>query len=265
MNTKIILLTGASSGIGKITLENLSLNKEYKIICLVRNIDAIKLKSDNIEIFKCDITKLEEIKKIRDQIEIKYKHIDILINNAGYGEFGSIKTKTSNEIEDQFRINFFAHSNMIREFYNLLLKSNDARVINMSSIVGKIVLPFGSYYCASKHAIECLSALRYESNFKIKVITIRPGTITTKFEEIAVSKMKDKIHNDNKLFTIFFIKMYTKAEPPINVYKLIQKAIEAKNPKYSYQTKNAKTNILLSKLAPEKMFNDMLWKKIDKK
>lgn len=265
MNTKIILLTGASSGIGKITLENLSLNKEYKIICLVRNIDAIKLKSDNIEIFKCDITKLEEIKKIRDQIEIKYKHIDILINNAGYGEFGSIKTKTSNEIEDQFKINFFAHSNMIREFYNLLLKSNDARVINMSSIVGKIVLPFGSYYCASKHAIECLSALRYESNFKIKVITIRPGPIATKFEEIAVSKIKDKIHNDNKLFTNFFIKMYTKAEPPINVYKLIQKAIEAKNPKYSYQTKNAKKNILLSRLVPEKMFNDMLWKKIDKK
>lgn len=266
-NSKIILLTGASSGIGKCILENLLLNKGYKIICLVRNTKAINIENKNIEVLKCNLTKIDEIKKVKKYIQGKYKYIDILINNAGYGEFGDIKNKSNEQIEEQFKINFFAHANMIREFYDLLLKSIDPRVINMSSIVGKIILPFGSYYCASKHAIECLSVLRYESNFKIKVITIRPGPIETKFEEIAIDKMTnnlDKKDKNSNSFINFFAKTYLKAEPPINVYNLVLKAIEKKNPKYSYQTKNAKANILLEKFTSEKMFNDMLWKKIIK-
>ncbi len=188
---KTILITGATSGIGKATVNHF-LKESWHVIATGRNDEKLKqLKSRGAEIFKLDITKPEEINKLITHIVSNGFHIDVLVNNAGYGQFGTIEETTDEKAKAQFETNVFGLAAVTRAFLPLLREQKGARIINISSIAGKTSMPGGGWYSASKFAVEALSdALRWETKqFGIKVSIIEPGPIKTEFAQTVNSNV----------------------------------------------------------------------------
>lgn len=183
---KTVLITGATSGIGEACV-NRFLNNSWHVIATGRNSEKLeKLKEKGAEIFKLDVTKQEDINNLITHIVNSNIHLDVLVNNAGYGQFGTVEEISDEQARAQFDTNVFGLAAMIRAIVPLMRKNCSGRIINISSLAGLTSLPGGGWYAASKYAVEALSdALRWETKqFGLKVSLIEPGPIKTGFAEV---------------------------------------------------------------------------------
>lgn len=180
---KIVVITGASSGIG-LELYNQYKEKGDTPICLSRKNDA---KLDNF--IECDVTKEEQIISAFTLVQQKYKKIDILINNAGLGISGAIELENSSTVEHLMNVNFMGAFLCYK--YALPLMSEGACIVNMSSVCALFPIPFRGFYCASKSALSSISLASFMElkKSKINVITICPGQTKSNFEKNRIKNM----------------------------------------------------------------------------
>lgn len=188
---KTVLVTGASSGIGKATAEKL-LNDGYVVYASARDIDKLKhLKSKGAEVLELDVTHDESMKLAVDRIIREQGRLDVLINNAGYGSYGALEDVPIEEARHQFEVNVFGLGRLTQLVLPYMREQSFGKIINITSVGGKIYEPLGSWYHASKFAVEGLSdCLRLELKpFGIDVIIIEPGPIKTEWGAIAIEKL----------------------------------------------------------------------------
>lgn len=186
---KIALVTGSSSGIGLETVLSLARDGYYTFASM-RNVrkageleHAAKKENIPIEIIELDVNKEESIISAVKKVVTKNGRLDVLVNNAGYGQFGCTEDLTINEFRKQFETNFFSIVRIIQEIAPIMRKQNSGNIINISSVVGRMGLPGSPAYISSKFALEGLGeCLRYElGQFGIKTTMIEPGVIKTNF------------------------------------------------------------------------------------
>src|SRR3989338_9914688 len=184
----VVLITGCSSGFGLLIAARLS-SKGYQVIATMRNltkenalISEVNRRQAKVDILQMDVTDNGSIARAVSQMAGRYGHIDVLVNNAGYGVGGFFEDLTDEEIRQQMETNFFGVQNVTRAVIPLMRPRKKGKIINVSSVAGFSTSPaFGAYNC-SKWALEAFSeSLRYElKSFGIDVLLIEPGTYKTK-------------------------------------------------------------------------------------
>ncbi len=180
---KVVLITGASTGMGKQTALFLE-KKDFIVYAGSRTPEKLdSIKSENLIPIKLDITDSKNVKDTIKIIQNNNKSIDVLINNAGYGLVSTVENLDEKEMFDQYNINVFGLLRVCKETIPLMRKQNSGIIINISSFLGKIGLPLLTLYNSSKYAVEGITdSLRYElSEFNIRVHSIMPGFFSTQF------------------------------------------------------------------------------------
>lgn len=264
--SKTVLITGASSGIGKATAIYLAQNG-YKVYGAARRAEKLQeLKKYGIKPITLDVTKDESIVACVNSILEESGSVDVLINSAGLGSYGALEDVPMDEAKNQMEINLFGATRLIQLILPSMRKKQYGKIVNISSIGGKVGLPMGSWYHASKFAIEGISdSLRNEvRQFGIDVIVIEPGGTKSEMVEIgAKDLMRVSGQTAYAGLAKSLDKMYTaiekSASEPIVIAKLIRKGIEAKNPKTRYiGGKMAKPMLFMRKMLSDKLFDRML-------
>jgi short-subunit dehydrogenase len=196
-NSKVVLITGCSSGIGFETAVEFVKNEH--ITCstmrdLSKKEELEKEIGDSENIFQLDVTDDSSIDTTIAKIIEKHGTIDILVNNAGYGLFGSFEDTSIEEFKEQMDADFFGAVRLIKKIIPIMKKNKSGKIINISSVAGRVGFPILSSYVTSKFALEGLTeSLRYElKRFGIQLSLIEPGAVNTKF-------FKNKILSKNAL------------------------------------------------------------------
>ena len=201
---KVVIITGASRGFGELIAKKFQ-KENFQVIATMRNIDSSPSlkKLNNIDIKKLDVTVKSDIKNVIDFTIKKYNRIDVLINNAGYGAMGFLEEASEEEIKYQYDVNFFGLINCIKGVLPQMRKQKDGVIINISSIAGRVGLPFTSLYNSSKFAVEGLTeCLHYElSLFGIDIKTVAPGSFRPGFHDSIIYTEKEKIDDLNEIRT----------------------------------------------------------------
>jgi len=177
--SKIVLISGASSGIGFETAQYLH-QRGFKVIGISRTYPK---EAYSFDYYLCDITKEEQVLSIKKTIEEHYGQIDVLINGAGFGISGAIENTSIQDVRKIYDVNVFGHFMMIKAMIDLLRQSHDGRMINISSIASEIALPFQAFYSMTKASLDALTKALYVElkPFSIQVASVLPGDIKTNF------------------------------------------------------------------------------------
>ncbi|MBS1662659.1 MAG: SDR family NAD(P)-dependent oxidoreductase [Bacteroidetes bacterium] len=188
---KVILITGASSGMGKDTAITLA-KSGYKVYAAARRIEEMNdiLEAGGIPL-AADITKEADLQNVIQAIMRREGRIDILWNNAGYGLYGAVEDIPIEEAKRQFEVNLFGLARLTQLVIPYMRNADSGLIINTSSMGGKIYTPLGAWYHASKHALEGWSdCLRLElKDANIHVVILEPGIIKTEFGTILTDPM----------------------------------------------------------------------------
>ncbi len=196
---KVCLITGCSTGIGKSMAEKLAA-EGFRVYAGVRNTASLaSLKSENFIPVKLDVNDPQQIEHTIKTIKHQCGQLDLLINNAGFGAMGPVAEVPIEQIRNQFSTNVFAPVALTQAALPLLIKSNNAQVVNIGSVAGIFTIPFSGIYGASKAALHAISdVLRMELKpFNIHVMTVYPGGVASAFGDTATQKLQDTLVNDS--------------------------------------------------------------------
>ncbi len=260
--SKVVLITGASSGIGKSIAKYLH-EKGMTVYGTSR-----KPKADETLGFKMlalDVTDVDSIQKAIQVIVVNHGKLDVLINNAGMGITGSIEDTPTNEMRKVFDTNFFGAIDVMKAVLPQMRKQKSGLIINTTSIAGYMGLPFRGMYSASKGALELITeAIRMEvKNFGIEVTNVAPGDFATNiatgryhtpvFEE---SAYKEKYKENLALMNAHV----DSGKPPKIMAEAVYKVITTKHPKIHYKVGGfmEKLSIVLKRILPDKLYEKML-------
>lgn len=189
---KTALVTGASSGIGKMVARELNA-AGFAVFAAARRVDKMQdLQVEGITPVALDLTDETSIQACAEQVLTAAGHIDILINNAGYGSYGAVEDVPLEEARHQFEVNLFGMARLIQLVTPSMRAQHFGKIVNVSSMGGKIWTKFGGWYHATKYAVEGFSdCLRMELKpFGIDVIVVEPGGIKTDWGIIAANNLK---------------------------------------------------------------------------
>jgi len=264
MEKKVVLITGASSGIGKETA-NLLVRRGYIVYGAARRIDKMNdLKELGVKLLEMDVTNDESMVRGIQKIIETEKRIDILVNNAGYGSFGALEDVPVSEAKYQFDVNIFGLARLTQLVLPYMRKQMSGKIVNISSMGGKFGEPHGAWYHATKFAVEGLSdSLRMElKQFKIDVVIIEPGAIKSEWGGIAKENLLKVSGNTayKNLATkhaALIDETYKRVgSEPIVIAKTIAKAINSNNPKTRYAVGGG-ANLLLfiRRILSDKLFD----------
>jgi len=268
MKTKNILITGCSSGIGKnvaITLHN----KGWRVFATCRSkTDCTFFTKLGIESFPLDLLKEESINCAVNLVKQKTKsQLDVLFNNGAYAIPGAIQDIPRSAMREIFEVNVFGQIDLINRCIPLMMNSDYPKVINCSSVLGFISLPYRGLYSATKYSIEALTdALRRENyDSKIKFVLIQPGPINTDIKKKSIKHFekwidwKKSIHQktyENKVIKRLYDNNYKDSFnsyelQPDEVTKILINVINSKKPKARYKiTIQTKIAQIMIKLLP---------------
>lgn len=244
MNKKVILITGASSGIGYDAALILA-EQGHKVYGAARRVELLEqLRERGVVPVRMDVTdEVSMVDGVNAIIDVEGR-IDVLINNAGYGYMGAIENVTISEAKRQLEVNVFGLARLTQLVLPYMRKQHSGRIINTSSVAGKAVIPFGGWYNVSKYSVEALSdALRIEVQpFGIRVCLIEPGGIKTDWGIIAAdnleaSSKETAYQNAGLSMARLLRKGYTSnlLTNPKRVAKAIARAVNAKKPRIRYR------------------------------
>ncbi|MDX2001431.1 MAG: oxidoreductase [Chitinophagales bacterium] len=188
---KVILITGASSGMGKASAKEL-IKQGHTVYTVARRVEQMQdLKALGGHPMEMDVTNETDIRQVVDTIIRKEGKIDVLWNNAGYGLYGSVEDVPMEEARKQFEVNLFGLAALTQIVVPYMRKAKSGTIINTSSMGGKLYTPMGAWYHASKHAVEGFSdCLRIElREFNINVVVLEPGIIRTEWSDIMLQNI----------------------------------------------------------------------------
>lgn len=247
-NNSTILITGCSSGIGYETALHLHKNGHTVFATARQEKDVIKLKEIGLTAFLLDVTKPETISDTLDKVlSLTNGKLDVVFNNAGFGQPGAVEDLKTNILREQFETNLFGLHEVTIQVLNIMKKQGYGTIIQHSSVLGIISMKLRGAYNSSKYAIEGLTdTLRLElKDTNINVTLLNTGPVTSDFRKNATQKTLDNIDFENSRLKKEYHKNMSenkKAVPfnleAIEVAKIVQKIIVAKkvNPRY-YITK----------------------------
>ncbi len=268
MEKKVMLVTGASSGIGKACSEYFSDNNwcVYGISRSIKNYDSYKFHPVTM-----DVNDAQSVKEGIMRVLKNEGRIDAVINCAGTGMIGAFEDTTVEEAKRQFETNFFGIHRVCKEVIPVMRNQASGYLIMISSLAGLSAYPFLGFYSASKFALEGLSeAIRMEVKpFGIKVVLIEPGTFRTNLSSSSVrtkdslAKTTYKRRLENALDMTF--RYEAKAPDLIIIPRLIDRIIKSKtSPKLRYKTGlfSEKFGVFLKKILPYKLYEYIMMKTI---
>jgi len=264
---KVVVVTGSASGIGKATCQ-LLVSKGYTVyggdIQVEKNryLDSIGGHS-----LVLDVTKEEQVKAAVDKIIIEQGRIDVLYNNAGFGIMGTAEETNLEDAQKLMNVNLFGYVRMIKAILPHMRQQKSGRIINTTSMGGKIYFPLASWYIASKHALEgWLDCLRIEvKEFGISVVMIEPGFINTNFYNVSGEYGKKYAPNSayQHLFGPISKAPLPKMSEPVVIAKVVEKAISKNHPKTRYvKGKNGKLLIGMRNTFGDRFYDRMVMSQV---
>ena len=262
---KTVLVTGASSGIGKETAKAL-IAKGYKVFAAARRLEKMAdLESLGGFPIKLDVTNEQDLSACVNHINDQHGGVDILVNNAGFGLYGSVEETSLDDVRRQFDVNFFAMARLTQLVLPHMRANKSGKIINIGSVVGRCPSPLGAWYAASKFAIEGWSdALRFEvSQFGIDVVIIEPGAIETEFYDVFLDDMLARSGHGPYSDIASAMANWTRkldqqggSSPPSVVSKAILHAINARKPKTRYAIgKLSKQMIFVRSVVSDRLYD----------
>ena len=268
MTSGAILITGASSGIGAATAMRLA-KKGYKVYATARRVEALAAaKRAGCEILSLDVASETSMCMAVADIEAREGSIGALVNNAGFSQPGALETLSIDAVRQQFETNVFGLLRLTQLVLPGMRRQGRGRIINISSMGGRLTFPGEGAYHASKYAVEALSdALRFEvSGFGINVVLIEPGFIRSGFSDAAINRIKMSDSNDAYAAFNQAVAATTRAAySPSIIAKLggeadavavvVERALEADKPKARYAV-TPSAHILL---AVRSLCSDRMW------
>ncbi|TYQ00182.1 short-subunit dehydrogenase [Tenacibaculum adriaticum] len=260
---KVILITGASAGMGKDFVQTL-LADRHTVYGAARRLDKMgDIKNQGAKILGMDVADDASMVSGIETIIKNEGRIDVLINNAGFGLSGAIEDVSIAEAKYQMEVNLFGIGRLIQLILPQMRKQHSGKIINITSLGGKIAMPMGGWYHASKFALEGLSdSLRYEVKpFGIDVVVIQPGAVKSEWGDIAFDNVK-RISGNGAYqgLTDSYIEAFKTSEKnAVNtnvIAKLVKKAVDTKKPKARYNGGYlSNTMLFLRKLLPDSVFD----------
>lgn len=239
--SQVVLITGCSTGIGRDLVQRL-MQARYTVVATARKVAALEDINASLKL-ALDVTQPESVQQaVADTLQ-RFGRIDVLVNNAGYAQQGAVEEVSDEQVQQMFDVNLFGALRMIRAVAPTMRQRKSGRIINISSVSGKLVIPANGTYSASKFALEALSdALRYElMPFGIRVVLIEPGSIKTQFDDTARAHVQAIFSNSASPYQPLYqqsqdvsASMRQHEPGPEVVSKVVQQAIEASKPKARY-------------------------------
>ena len=263
---KVVLITGASAGMGKEFAKEL-LKDGHVVYGAARRVEKMEdIRLSGVKVLAMDVTDETSMVKGIEEIIKAEGTIDVLINNAGFGSYGAVEDVPISDARYQLEVNVFGAARLTQLVLPYMRKQRWGRIINISSIGGKITTPFGGWYHASKFALEGLSdSLRNEVKpFGIDVVVIEPGGIKSEWAGISADNLLKNSKNSvygpmiGKLVGSIKKTEEKNGEPKV-IVDLVRKAIEAKEPKTRYHGGYmAGAALFMRKILPDRLFDKML-------
>lgn len=267
---RAILITGCSSGIGRMTAWRL-FRGGWPVYATARRVDDLaELAAMGMPTLALDVTDEKSVTAAVDRVVDEHGAVGVLVNNAGYALSGTVEETAQEDIQAQFATNVFGPAELIRAVLPGMRARRDGLVVNVSSIVGRFGVPGGGFYQASKHAVEALSdALRLEvAPFGVRVTVVEPGPVATRFAITAV----DTLRGDVPEYADFRARLvdwydavyrrtrYTVAgtfrSDPDAVARVIERAVRSRRPRARYPVGPlARGILLLRRMLPDPAFD----------
>ncbi|MFC7228739.1 oxidoreductase [Salinirubellus salinus] len=197
---RVAIITGASSGIGKVTAETLA-KDGLTIVLSARRAEKLDALAERIEsnggdalVVPADVTDDDDLVSLVKTVEDEFGRIDVLVNAAGFGLYGSVEETLIDEARYQFDVNVFGLARLTQLVIPVMREQHSGTIINISSMGGKVWTPMGAWYHATKHALEGWSdCLRYElAPHGIDVVVVEPGAVNTEWGDIMVDGLLER-------------------------------------------------------------------------
>jgi NAD(P)-dependent dehydrogenase (short-subunit alcohol dehydrogenase family) len=268
-----VLVTGCSSGIGRATAERL-VRGGWKVYASARRLDSLaELEEAGCRLLELDVTDDESMRRAVAGIEEQEGAIGVLVNNAGYSLSGAVESVPLDEARRQFETNLFGLARLTQLVLPGMRRQGWGRIVNVSSMGGKVTFPGGGWYYASKHAVEALSdVLRFEvRGFGIDVIVIEPGLIRTGFADAALGTIAERAGDTGPYDDYNAAVGATTAGAyenriarvtgggPETVARAVERAISARRPRTRYRvTGSARLFLTLRKLLPDRSWDALV-------
>ena len=261
--TKVVLITGASSGLGKATASYLS-GHDFHVMGTSR--DPKKYRSNiGFELLPFDLNKPGAAKQLVRQVMEKTGRIDVLINNAGAGITGAVEETDLTDIQSHFTTNFLGPLTLIQKVLPVMREQKSGLIINVTSIGGYIGLPYRGIYSASKSALSIVSeSVRMEvKRFGIDVVTLAPGDYST---DIAERRIYTPLKQDSPYYDVYKLSLETidhhvvKGADPNDFARMVHKIISSKKRKVHYQSGTflQKLSIFFKRVLPDTVFEKII-------
>lgn len=266
MKQKVILVTGASSGIGLATVERL-VEDGHTVYGGARKPEGLaRIEKAGGKGLIMEMTEHETLKQAVQTVLDNEGRIDVLFNNAGYGCYGAVEDVPIADARHQFEVNLFGLAKITQEVLPYMRTRGSGTIINTSSMGGKMYTPFGAWYHATKHALEGWSdCLRLElKEFGIDVVVIEPGMIETNFMEVMMRPLIIRSEGGAYEATVRRMQEKTnagefKASPASVIAQEVSKAVTAERPKTRYVAGNmAKSMMWVRKYLGDRIFDRMV-------
>lgn len=270
--SKAVLITGCSTGIGRATAERLAANG-WTVYASARRIEAIRdLAEKGCRLLPLDVCDPASMRAAVRAVTDAEGAVGVLINNAGYGQEGPVEDVPMEQVRRQFETNVFGLTLLTQLVLPGMRRQHWGKIVNLSSMGGKLTFPGGGFYHASKHAVEALSdALRFEVRaFGVDVIVIEPGPIRTRFADTAIDSIQPGGAADSP-YAAFNAMLAQKvraayegplgrlAAGPEAVARTIEKALNARRPRSRYPvTAAARVLLGLRRWLPDRAFDAFL-------
>jgi len=269
--SKAVLITGCSSGIGYATAERLA-DVGWKAYATARDVEKIApLEKRGCRLLPLDVTDEDSMRSAVDEVERQEGAVGVLVNNAGYSQSGAVEAVPMDKVRSQFETNVFGLVRMCQLVLPGMRRQGYGRIVNLSSMGGKLTFPGAGHYHATKHAVEALSdALRFEvEGFGVRVSIIEPGLIRTGFADAAIGSMDGSEAGPYAGFDEAVAKATTEnyergpisrlSGGPEAVAEAIERAISAQSPRSRYAvTPSARLFLGLRHLLPDKAWDAVL-------
>ncbi|MGF1432010.1 oxidoreductase [Kitasatospora sp. LaBMicrA B282] len=269
--TTAVLITGASSGIGQATAQRLTRRRELTVYATARRPAALtELAQAGARTLALDVTDEASMADAVERVEQAHGSVGVLVNNAGYGAYGTVEETDLAEVRRQFETNLLGPARLTQLVLPGMRAAGRGRIVNVGSMGGRLVFPVGGYYHASKYALEALSdALRFEvAPFGIRVSLIEPGLIRTGFGGTAAGTLADSAVPTgpyaalNGTMAQLMAQGYRNrllAAPPEAVARVIEHAVLAGHPRTRYVvTPAARLLVQVRRLAGARAFDALL-------
>jgi NAD(P)-dependent dehydrogenase (short-subunit alcohol dehydrogenase family) len=273
---RVAVVTGSSSGIGLETSLTLARNGFYTYATMRKLeegksrplIEAAKKEKLPLQATELDVDNDKSVTNAIDTIVDERKRIDVLVNNAGYALGGALEETSMDEIKSQFETNFFGSVRAIQAVLPVMRKQKTGKIVNITSLLGRIAIPLSSPYHGSKFALEgLLESIQYELEpFGIKIILIEPGAVGSNFwKNIRIAKSSSNTNSPYAQFTSQTMKAFNGLQQNAmnisEVTKTILDAVTSDNPQLRYLVgEDAAKAIEAKKNMSDKEFGDLMKK-----